>query len=171
MSQIDRNNLFAIVEVSLNSVQNLDCPKIVDLMLLQCNNCIPLPTPTPTPTATTTPTLTPTPTPTRTPAAVFNTILTVTISNATVFGPNVGFNASINDRLEYNVLSGGSSKSANLLVGGFAVAQIDYTSIYVGQSFKYYRALTQQNYIGIFTDLSGGSINLINWIECYGYNY
>lgn len=172
LSQIDRNNLFAIVEVSLNSAQNIDCPKIVDLMLLQCNNCIPLPSPTPTPTVTTTPTLTPTttitptptltPTPTRTPAAVFNTILTVAISNTVVYGTNLAFNASINDRLEYNVLSGGSEKSANLLVGGLPVAQIDYTSIYVGQSFKYYRASTQQNYIGIFTDLSGGSINLIN---------
>lgn len=67
ISQLDKKNLFALVEISLDAPQDLDCPKIVDLMLIQCNECLLDPTPTPTPTMTVTPTVTLTPTKTETP--------------------------------------------------------------------------------------------------------
>lgn len=160
LSQIDKNNLFAIVEVSLNSVQNLDCPKIVDLMLLQCNNCIPVPSPTPTPTATITPTPTLTPTPTRTPAPIFDRQLTTVTSNVAVVADGITFTASAGDRLDYSVISprSGQAKSVNLYIGAVQVGRIDYTSDYIGRSFKYYRSLTASSYNGTFPDTSNGTI-------------
>jgi len=160
-SQIDRNNLFAIVEVSLNSPQNIDCPKIVDLMLLQCNNCIPAPSPTPTPTVTTTPTLTPTPTPTRTPAPTFDSQLTTVQNNTPVAANGITFTAGIGDRLDYSVISPrvGQARAVNIFVGATQVARVDYTSDYVSRTFRYYRASTGVSYIGTFSDTVNGNIN------------
>jgi len=160
-SQIDRNNLFAIVEVSLNSPQNIDCPKIVDLMLLQCNNCIPAPSPTPTPTVTTTPTLTPTPTPTKTPAPTFDSQLTTVQNNTAVAANGITFTAGLQDRLDYTLISPrvGQARAVNIFVGATQVARVDYTSDYVGRSFRYYRSSTGLSYVGTFSDTVNGNIN------------
>lgn len=160
-SQIDRNNLFAIVEVSLNSPQNIDCPKIVDLMLLQCNNCIPAPSPTPTPTVTATPTRTPTPTPTRTPAPTFDSQLTIVTSNTPVSANGISINASAGDRLDYSIISPrvGQGRAINLFVGSTQVGRVDYTSDYVGRPFAYYRASTGLTYLGTFSDTVNGNVN------------
>lgn len=159
--QINKNNLFAIVEVSLNSAQNLDCPKIVDLMLLQCNNCIPLPSPTPTPTATVTPTPTLTPTPTRTPAPLFGNNITI-VTNSTPLNANgITFNASAGDRLDYNAISvGGDYRSVDLYFVSTStpLGSISYSTTNVTRSFRYYRAATSTSYIGTFLDTSNGTI-------------
>jgi hypothetical protein len=166
-SQIDKNNLFAIVEVSLNSPQNIDCPKIIDLMLLQCNNCIPIPSPTPTPTVTTTPTLTPTPTPTRTPAPLFDSQLTAVAlpSPQTGFGANgngITFTASLGDRLDYSIISPrvGQARAVKIFVGSLQVGTIEYTSEYVGRLFRYYRASTTLSYIGTLPDTVNGTVTV-----------
>lgn len=160
-SQIDKNNLFAIVEVSLNSPQNIDCPKIVDLMLLQCNNCIPAASPTPTPTVTATPTLTPTPTPTKTPAPTFDSQLTIVASNTPVSANGISINASIGDRLDYSVISPrvGQGRAINIFVSAVQVGRVDYTSDYVGRPFRYYRASTGLTYLGTFSDTVNGNVN------------
>lgn len=168
--QINKNNLFAIVEVSLNSAQNLDCPKIVDLMLLQCNNCIPVPSPTPTPTVTTTPTLTPTatitptptltPTPTRTPAPIFDRQITTVTSNVGISENGIIFTASAGDRLDYSVISPilGQGRGVHLYVGAAPVGRIDYTSDYIGRLFKYYRSSSGLSYTGTLPDTINGTI-------------
>jgi hypothetical protein len=161
VSQIDKNNLFAIVEVSLNSEQNLDCPKIIDLMLLQCNNCIPVPSPTPTPTVTATPTSTPTPTPTRTPAAVFNNQLTIVTNMTPVSDNGVSMNASVGDRLDYTLVSPrvGQGRAINIFISSVQVARVDYTADYVGRTFRFTRASTGLSYIGTFSDTINGNVN------------
>ncbi len=150
VSQVDKNQLFAIVEVSLTPPSDSGCSKIIDLMLLQCNNCIPAPTPTPT--------LTPTPTPT--PVPPFSNIMTIAAANNPVTSNGIVFNTiSTGDTFEFSALSStsGGPQTMNLYISGSIVGLVNFPSDYIGRPFRFTKFSSGIRYNGIFTN---GNINL-----------
>lgn len=148
ISQIDKKNLFAIIEVSVTAPTNLGCPKVLDTFMIRCDNCIPIPSPTPTAT----------PTPTPTPAPVFADSLIVT-GGATQYGGGLSFAATNSDRLQVTFLTtiDGTATTMNLKIGGVGYASVGFPSNYLGRSFRYTRAATGLSYLGTF---AGGDIFL-----------
>ena len=130
-SQLDRNNLFAVVQVSMESTSNISCPKVVDIITIGCNNCIPQPSPTPT--------ATPTPTPTRLP--VFDTTLTISGSTTSAgeSGAGVNFKGSLNDTLEFNINSAPDAPAImRIIINSVQVAQVTFPyNSYVNKAFRY----------------------------------
>lgn len=142
-NQIDKKNLFGMIEVSVQPPAALGCPKVVDILTLVCNQCVPLPTPSPTPT----------PTPTPTPAPLFTTTLTF---NGAVVGTNgVNFgNCSVGDKLEFTSLTNftGTPATTTITIGGNVAAIVSITSDYIGATFRFTKASTNVKYIGTFVN-------------------
>lgn len=147
-SQIDRNNLFAVMEVALTSPQNIDCPQVIDLITIQCNNCIPAPSPTPTAT----------PTPTPTPAPLFSNNISIVTNNTPISANGITFNASAGDRLDYTAVSpiSGGPQTMTLFVASTVVGTVSFPSDYTGRPFRYRRASSNITYSGTFTN---GNVN------------
>jgi hypothetical protein len=141
IAQLDKKNLFAMVEVSVQPPNTIGCPKVVDILTIQCNSCLPLPTPTPT--------VTPSPTPT--PAPLFSN--TLTYVNQTVGLNGVNFGAATNgDTLEFTPLQTytGTPATTSITVGASNVAIVGITSDYIGRSFRFTKASTGIRYVGTF---------------------
>lgn len=141
LAQLDKKNLFAMVEVSVQPPASVNCPKVVDVLTLVCNQCVPLPSPSPTPT----------PTPTPTPAPLFNTTLTFNGSTVGTSGVNFG-NATVGDTLEFTTLANftGTPATTTITIGGNVVAIVSITSDYVGSLFRFTKASTGIKYVGTF---------------------
>lgn len=141
LSQIDKKNLFGILEVSVTSPESTDCPKVLDLLTIQCDNCIPSPSPTPTRT----------PTPTPTPAAGFLNQIIVPSSPNFISANGLTLSGSSGDKLEYtaqNILDAPATMTIN--IGGVSVASVVFPlSAYFGKPFRFTKASTQ--YTGVFT--------------------
>lgn len=156
--QIDKKNLFGIIEVSVISPTEIDCPKIIDIITVRCDNCIPLPSPTPTPTSTATPTPTPTltatVTPSVTPPPLFNSTL-----NSPSTADGITFTASTGDTFRYTSISPrtGSPNTMNLRISGSAVSSVNFPGDYSGRPFRFTRASTGLSYNGSFQN---GTVNL-----------
>lgn len=140
-NQLDKKNLFAMVEVSVQPPASVNCPKVVDVLTLVCNQCVPQPTPSPTPT----------PTPTPTPAPLFTTTLTFNGSTLGTNGVNFG-NANVGDTLEFTALSDFTQPPATTIItiGGNVVAIVSITSDYIGDLFRFTKASTGVKYVGTF---------------------
>jgi len=148
LSQLDKKNLFAVIEVSVTAPSNIGCPKVLDTFMMQCNSCVPLPTPTPS----VTPTPTPTPVPTFASAIIILAGATSIISNGITFVGNPG------DKLEVTHPSPftGTPKTMIVNIGGTQVCQITFNDPYTGRSFKFTRSGSSTSYIGTFVD---GTVN------------
>lgn len=143
VNQLDKNNLFAMIEVSVEPPSNLDCPKVLDMLTIQCKNCIPIPTPTPTTT----------PTPTPTPAPPFST--TLTYISGTVSQDGINFGAASNgDTFEFTPLENATGLPATTVIkiAGNIVAVISIVSQYIGRPFRFTKASTGLSYLGNFVD-------------------
>lgn len=142
VSQIDRNNLFAIVEVSLTPPQSTICPKIIDLLTIRCKNCVPVPPPLPTPT--------PSPAPTFTNQLI--------MSNSSTSANGITFNATSGDVFRYTALQSviGAPQTMIISVSGLTVAAVTFASDYIGKPFSYTRSSSGITYTGVFTN---GTVN------------
>lgn len=138
LSQIDRNNLFAIIEVSLTPPQSTICPKIIDLLTVRCKNCVPVPPPPPTPTPS--------------PAPAFANQLTM--SNTSVSANGITFNASLNDIFRYTALQSitGAPQTMIINVNGSTVAAVTFASDYLSRPFSYTKSSSGITYTGVFTN-------------------
>lgn len=143
VNQLDKNNLFAMIEVSVQPPDSLDCPKVLDMLTIQCKNCVPIPTPTPTST----------PTPTPTPAPPFSHTLTYNGDTVSLDGVNFG-GASNGDTLEFTPLSNATGLPATTVIkiGSNTVAIISIVSQYIGRPFRFTKASTGISYLSNFVD-------------------
>jgi hypothetical protein len=140
LDQLDRNNLFGIIEVSVESPSNLGCPKFVDAFIIHCLSCIPARTPTPTPTSTLTPTPTTTPTPTPTPGAAssFDTTLVVPSNSTSASGSGVSISSQPGTSISFNSqpTTGQLPAIMYVYVSNVAKASINFFAGSVGQSIQ-----------------------------------
>lgn len=144
VSQIDKRNLFGIIEVSLTSPEAIDCPQVLDLLTIQCDNCIPSPSPTPTRT----------PTPTPTPAAMFSNQLVVPGSPTFITGNSLTLTGSTGDKLQYTAQSliDANPATMNISIAGTIVASVVFPFLtYATKPFKFTKASTGISYTGTFT--------------------
>lgn len=88
IKDVDRDQVFAIIQTRIKSPESFNCRNITDFFILRCNRCLPEPfppTPTPTPTITKTPELSPSAstTPTNTPTITPTKTITNTPTSTT----------------------------------------------------------------------------------------
>lgn len=120
IKDVDRDQVFAIIQTRIKSPESFNCRNITDFFILRCNRCLPEPfppTPTPTPTITKTPELspsasttptntptitptktitnTPTPTPTTTPTQTTTPTNTQTPTNSPSNTPSLSISPTI----------------------------------------------------------------------------
>jgi hypothetical protein len=143
IGQIDKKNLYAFIEVSVQPPNDTSCPKVLDILRLRCDNCVPAPSMTPTTT----------PTPTPTPPPAFNTMLTFNGSTVGSNGVNFG-NTAVGDTLEFNAVSPitGTPATTIINIGGVTAAIASITSDYIGLTFRYTKFSTGLKYVGTFTN-------------------
>lgn len=81
-------------------------------------------------------------------SATYDTVLTIVSNNTPETGQSVIFNGLVGDELKFTAISTGGTSMLQLvlLIGGLAVAQVDFPSRYLGKRFSYKRSLTNTTY-------------------------